>query len=55
MISIPLPSTYGSVGLTPSGETEAGWWKIEYEVAGGNDTTTWEVAIRGNPVRLVIP
>lgn len=54
-ISIPLPSTYGSVGLTPTGETEAGWWKIEYEVAGGNDTTTWEVSIRGNPVRLVVP
>lgn len=54
-ISIPLLSTYGSTGLTPPGETEAGWWKIEYEVAGGNDTTTWEVNIRGNPVRLVVP
>ena len=54
-ISVKLPSSYGSGGLTPSGETEAGWWKIEYEVAGGNDTTTWEVNIRGNPVRLVVP
>ena len=54
-ILIPLPSTYGSVGLTPSGETEAGWWKIQYNVAGGNDTTTWQVNIRGNPVHLVIP
>lgn len=54
-ISVKLPSSYGSGGLTPSGETEAGWWKIEYQVAGGNDTTTWEVNIRGNPVRLVVP
>jgi hypothetical protein len=23
--------------------------------AAGNDTTTWEVNIRGNPVHLVIP
>ena len=54
-ISIPLPSNYGQGGLTPPGETEAGWWKIEYEVAGGNDTTTWEVSIRGNPVHLIVP
>ena len=54
-ILIPLPSTYGSVGLTPTGETESGWWKIQYTVAGGNDTTTWQVNIRGNPVHLVIP
>ena len=52
-ILIPLPTNYGSAGLTPPGETEAGWWKIEYEVNGGNDTTTWQVAIRGNPVHLV--
>ncbi len=54
-ISIPLPSTYGSTGLTPPGETDPGWWKIQYDVVGGNDTTTWEVNIRGNPVRLVVP
>ena len=48
-----LPSTYGSGGLTPPGETQAGWWKIEYTVGGGNDTTTWSVAIRGSPVHLV--
>ena len=54
-ISIKLPTSYGSGGLTPPGETEAGWWKIEYQVTGGNDTTTWEVTIRGNPVRLVVP
>jgi hypothetical protein len=54
-ISIPLPSSYGSGGLTPSGETEAGWWKIEYEVGAANDTTTWEVSILGNPVHLIVP
>jgi Putative Flp pilus-assembly TadE/G-like len=52
-IDVSLPATYGSVGLTPSGETQAGWWKIEYQVSGGNDTTTWQVAIRGSPVHLV--
>ena len=52
-ILIPLPITYGTTGLLPSGESEEGWWKIEYEVNGGNDTTTWQVAIRGNPVHLV--
>ncbi len=54
-ITIPLPSTYGSVGLTPPGETEAGWWKIEYQMNAANDTTTWGVSINGNPVHLIIP
>jgi Flp pilus assembly protein TadG len=55
-ISIPLPANYGVGGLTPPSETEPGWWKIEYFIsANGNDTTTWEVNIRGNPVHLVIP
>jgi hypothetical protein len=54
-IQIVLPTTYGSGGLTPPGETQAGWWKIEYQVGGGNDTTTWQVNIRGNPVHLVVP
>ncbi len=54
-ILIPLPSTYGSGGLTPSGEPAAGWWKIQYDVAGGNDTTTWRVLILGNPVHLIVP
>jgi hypothetical protein len=56
-ISVPLPTTYG-VGdtLIPAGETQAGWWKIQYSItASGNDTTTWEVNIRGNPVHLVSP
>ncbi|MDQ6795027.1 MAG: pilus assembly protein TadG-related protein [Chloroflexota bacterium] len=54
-ITIPLPATYGSGGLTPSGETQPGWWKIEYNVSGGNDTTTWMVNLRGNPVHLIVP
>ncbi len=54
-IEVPLPVTYGATGLTPPGETGAGWWKIEYTVNGGNDTTTWQVDIRGNPVHLVLP
>jgi Flp pilus assembly protein TadG len=56
-ISVPLPVTYG-IGdtLIPPGETQAGWWKIQYAItASGNDTTTWEVNIRGNPVHLVTP
>ncbi len=52
-IDVTLPSSYGSVGLTPPGEAQGGWWKIEYTVSGGNDTTTWQVAIRGSPVHLV--
>jgi hypothetical protein len=54
-ISIPLPASYGSGGLQPPGEPESGWWKIEYEVGAANDTTTWQVSIRGNPVHLVVP
>ncbi len=53
-ITVPLPVTYGNGGLTPSGETESGWWKIEYEVGDANDTTTWEVSILENPVHLVV-
>lgn len=54
-ISIPLATTYGTTDLTPVGETEPGWWKIEYETNNSNDTTTWEVGITGNPVHLVLP
>jgi hypothetical protein len=53
-ITIPLPVTYGSGGLTPPGENEPGWWKIEYTVGAANDTTTWEVSILENPVHLVV-
>jgi hypothetical protein len=53
-ISITLPATYNAP--TPPGETQPGWWKIEYTVgSSGQDVTTWEVAIRGNPVHLVVP
>ncbi len=54
-ILIPLPTTYGSGGLTPPSESQAGWWKIEYTVGGGSDLTTWEVNVLGNPVHLVVP
>jgi Flp pilus assembly protein TadG len=54
-IDVPLAANYGIGGLTPAGEIEDGWWKIRYTVNDGNDTTTWEVTIRGNPVRLVVP
>jgi hypothetical protein len=56
-ISVPLSNTYGLLdNLTPAGESQPGWWKIEYTItASGNDTTTWEVTIRGNPVHLVQP
>ena len=57
-ILVPLPSTYGSAGLTPPGESEAGWWKIDYRIAAGvqsSDTTTWRVSVRGNPVHLIVP
>jgi hypothetical protein len=47
-ISIPLGTSYGSTGLW-----QGGWWQIKYVVAKGNDTTTWSVNVRGNPVHLV--
>ncbi len=54
-IRVTLPSSYGSAGLLPMGESQPGWWKIEYQVNGGNDTTTWEVNVLGNPVHLIVP
>jgi hypothetical protein len=54
-ITVPLPSNYGANGLIPIGESQSSWWKIQYRVAGGNDTTTWQVSIIGNPVHLVVP
>ncbi len=54
-IDIPLPATYGTGGLDPNGLGEDGWWIVEYDVRAGNDTTTWEVEIRGNPVHLKVP
>ena len=53
-LTVRLPASY--TAPTPPGETQPGWWKIEYTVgATGQDVTTWEVNIRGNPVHLVIP
>lgn len=53
-ISVPIPSTY--TAPTPPGEPGPGWWKIEYGTLGtGQDITTWEVNIRGNPVHLITP
>jgi hypothetical protein len=50
-ISIPMPASYGSGGLW-----QGGWWQIKYATpGGGNDTTTWQVSIAGNPVHLVVP
>jgi len=56
-IDIDLPKDYGTKGLNPSGDTtdEDGWWQIEYNINAANDTTTWEISIRGNPVHLIIP
>jgi hypothetical protein len=53
-ILISLPSTYSAP--TPPLEPGPGWWKVEYQVTGaGNDTATWSVTIRGNPVHLIVP
>ena len=50
-ISIPLDSTYGQSGLW-----QGGWWQIVYSTPqGGNDTTTWQVSVSGNPVHLLVP
>jgi Putative Flp pilus-assembly TadE/G-like len=56
-ITINLPTTYGANGLNPPGDItdEQGWWRIEYNINAANDTTTWQVSIRGNPVHLVLP
>ena len=57
-IDIPIPATYSAP--TPPGESQPGWWKIQYVMSGNAsdtsfDVTTWQVAIRGNPVHLVLP
>jgi len=53
-LSVPLPADYRAP--TPPGETQPGWWKIEYTAGTtGQDVTTWEVNVRGNPVHLVVP
>jgi Flp pilus assembly protein TadG len=53
-ISVPIPASY--TAPTPPGEPGPGWWKIEYITGSvGQDITTWEVNIRGNPVHLITP
>src|SRR5205823_4852589 len=53
-ITVPLPTSYDAP--TPPGETQPGWWKIQYNVGtSGQDVTTWEVNIRGNPVPVAVP
>lgn len=53
-ISVAIPTNYNAP--TPPGDPGPGWWKIEYATLGtGQDVTTWEVNIRGNPVHLVVP
>ena len=56
-IDIDLPRTYGSKGLNPPGDVtdEDGWWQIEYQIDAANDTTTWQISIRGTPVHLISP
>jgi Flp pilus assembly protein TadG len=57
----PTPPAYGCstdpllTCLKPPGETQQGWWKVQYTTTGGtaNDTTTWMVSLLGNPVHLV--
>jgi hypothetical protein len=60
-ILIKLPSNYGCsidpalTCLKPAGETQQGWWRIQYSTTSGpnNDTTTWMVSLVGNPVHLL--
>lgn len=56
-ITIDLGRNYGKNGLNPPGDVadEDGWWQIEYNINAANDTTTWGVSIRGNPVHLIVP
>jgi Flp pilus assembly protein TadG len=61
-IDVVLPTTYDAptppLVPGPGFEPGPGWWKIQYDLTnggGGNDTATWMVNIRGNPVHLVTP
>jgi hypothetical protein len=50
-ITISLPDNYG--GANGIDLWQGGWWQVQYNVTGGNDTTTWSVNVNGNPVHLV--
>jgi hypothetical protein len=54
-IFITLDTNYGAPTHADGTDSliNKGWWKIKYIVNQGNDTTTWQVAIRGNPVHLI--
>jgi hypothetical protein len=61
-IDVVQPTTYDAptppLVPGPGFEPGPGWWKIQYDLTnggGGNDTATWMVNIRGNPVHLVTP
>jgi hypothetical protein len=56
-ISAPIPANYtADVAYGDPPGAGGGWWKIEYDTFGvGQDVTTWQVNIRGNPVHLVVP
>jgi hypothetical protein len=49
-IMVTLPTTYGDATHPLS---QSGWWKIKYTVSLADDSTTWQVSIRGNPVHLI--
>ena len=52
-MSIPLTdSTYGTKYANMVAKF-GGYWKMLYQVAGGNDTTTWSISVDGSPVHLV--
>ena len=55
-ISVPIPASYTApVACCPT-DPGPGWWKIEYDTLGtGQDITTWQINIRGNPVHLITP
>lgn len=58
LLTIDVVLPVGYIAPTPPGEPGPGWWKVEYDLSGGgggNDTATWSVNIRGNPVHLVTP
>jgi putative Flp pilus-assembly TadE/G-like protein len=55
LAQIPTNYTAPVAPGDPAG-SGGGWWKIEYATTGtGQDITTWQVNIRGNPVHLVVP
>ena len=56
-IEIDLTKNYGATGLNPPGPpaSEPGWWQVDYNINAANDTTTWQVSVKGSPVHLILP